>query len=582
MTLKKILSVVLGVTALGLFSCASDLNNEDNTVISPEKSVRRTLTISTNADEQTSASAKSRSIVSLVDGNKWEDGDVFLAYNISEPRSVASLTAKSTGNETMLTGDIECKDNDKIGVFYPYKLSYGSAQYKVHVSMLKGVVTENHQEVDKDQDGTLETIKYFDYSYGTATVKAAQEGRTASGSVAMKKLYAVLHLDFTAGGAKLNNIKKLTLSNVIEEARFNVLTGQFEDLTMGAITITPASSRSEFDVAVFPDQNFKPEFTVVTDEGKTYKFEVKTGLKVNGADYLPFTVAVKEFTPYIEIDNIKWGKYNLQYTPGSKTEGWIDGYHLAKNPWDYFYMEEDPLNLSPQQLPQNKDNVAFDHFRWGDVSQAHNYSGAQQSHYDVSTGNIQGKVSNGEYGDLAYYASNHKWKLPTKADYESLMKHTAQYVGYYSDGQHDVFGVLFVPKPTNTSEIGYIVTKQGKTNTKSGQTGSLGHMFGTGSNDYARNNNTKMFKFTKEDLDKGIFFPAAGSYQDYNDGNPTLANPGRQALYWTADGVNAEKASVFTFSYITVTNGQLNYATVGKIPNSKRAMYSIRPIYVGQ
>ena len=226
--------------------------------------------------------------------------------------------------------------------------------------------------------------------------------------------------------------------------------------------------------------------------------------------------------------------------------------------------------------------VAFDHFRWGDISQAHNYSGAQQSHYDVSTGNIQGKVSNGEYGDLAYYASNHKWKLPTKADYESLMKHTAQYVGYYSDGQHDVFGVLFVPKPTNTSEIGYIVTKQGKTNTKSGQSGSLGHMFGTGSNDYARNNNTKMFKFTKEDLDKGIFFPAAGSYQDYNDGNPTLANPGRQALYWTADGVNAEKASVFTFYYITVTNGQLNYATVGKMPNSKRAMYSIRPIYVGQ
>ena len=559
MTLKKILSVVLGVTALGLFSCASDQNNEDNMVISPEKSVRRTLTISTNADEQTSASAKSRSIVSLVDGNKWEDGDVFLAYNISEPHSVEQLTAKSTGNETTLTGDIECKDNDKIGVFYPYKLSYGSVQSKVHVSMLKGVVSENHQVVEKKQDGTLETIKYFDYSYGTATVKAAQGGRTASGSVAMKKLYAVLHLDFTAGGAKLNNIKKLTLSNVIEEARFNVLTGQFEELTMGAIAITPASSRSEFDVAVFPDQNFKPEFTVVTDEGKTYKFEVKTGLKVNGADYLPFTVAVKEFTPYIEIDNIRWGKYNLQYTPGSKTEGWIDGYHLAKNPWDYFYMEEDPLNLSPQQLPQNKDNVAFDHFRWGDVSQAHNYS-----------------------GDLAYYASNHKWKLPTKADYESLMKHTAQYVGYYSDGQHDVFGVLFVPKPTNTSEIGYIVTKQGKINKKSGETGSLGNMFGTGSNDYARNNNTKMFKFTKEDLDKGIFFPAAGAYPYYNDGNPTLANPGRQALYWTADGVNAEKASVFTFSYITVTNGQLNYATVGKIPISKRAMYSIRPIYVGQ
>ena len=129
----------------------------------------------------------------------------------------------------------------------------------------------------------------------------------------------MLHLDFTAGGAKLNNIKKLTLSNVVEEARFNVLTGQFEDLTMGAITITPASSRSEFDVAVFPDQNFKPEFTVVTDEEKTYKFEVKTGLKVNGADYLPFTVAVKEFSPYVPINGVKWGKFN--FTIHSRCEG---------------------------------------------------------------------------------------------------------------------------------------------------------------------------------------------------------------------------------------------------------------------
>lgn len=223
-------------------------------VISPEKSVRRTLTISTNADEQTSASAKSRSIVSLVDGNKWEDGDVFLAYNISEPHSVEQLTAKGTGNETTLKGDIECKDNDKIGVFYPYKLSYGSAQYKVHVSMLNGVVTENHKlKVEKKQDGTLETIKYFDYSSRlTIAVKAAQGGRTASGSVAMKKLYAVLHLDFTAGGAKLNNIKKLTLSNVIEEARFNVRLASLKKLTMGNRNL--ASSRSEFDVAVFPDE----------------------------------------------------------------------------------------------------------------------------------------------------------------------------------------------------------------------------------------------------------------------------------------------------------------------------------------
>ena len=571
MTFKKILSVVLGVTALGLFSCASDQNNEDNTVISPEKSVRRTLTISTNADEQTSASAKSRSIVSLVDGNKWEDGDVFLAYNISEPHSVEQLTAKGTGNETTLTGDIVCKDNDKIGVFYPYKLSYGSVQSKVHVSMLKGVVSENHQVVEKEQDGTLETIKYFDYSYGTATVKAAQEGRTASGSVAMKKLYAVLHLDFTTGGAKLNNIKKLMLSNVIEEARFNVLTGQFEDLTMGAITITPASSRSEFDVAVFPDQNFKPEFTVVTDEGKTYKFEVKTGLKVNGADYLPFTVAVKEFSPYVPINGVKWGKFNLQYTPGSKADGWNGGYHLAKNPWDYFYTARCsyPLteNVLREPLPSgDRNSVAFDHFRWGDIENAHNFSDEMADNFWNTTQDLKGKVSaDKKWGDIAYYASNGNWAIPTADDFNKLFIKTAEYIAYYKDDSGNIiYGAYFDPTvPDNLK--GWIVDANGGKIRKINQ--SAGPI--------SRANLYRELK--KSDFDTGVFFPMAGSFE-YSG---RFEKPGSAGGYWlaTANPGNAAQAAAF-FIYVH-QNGQVSPGYTKSSITPKRNMYSIRPIYIG-
>ena len=571
MTLKKILSVVLGVTALGLFSCASDQNNEDNMGISPEKSVRRTLTISTNVDEQTSASAKSRSIVSLVDGNKWEDGDVFLAYNISEPHSVEQLTAKGSGNETTLKGDIECKDNDKIGVFYPYKLSYGSVQSKVHVSMLKGVVTENHQVVEKEQDGTLETIKYFDYSYGTATVKAAQEGRTASGSVAMKKLYAVLHLDFTAGGAKLNNIKKLTLSNVIEEARFNVLTGQFEDLTMGAITITPASSRSEFDVAVFPDQNFKPEFTVVTGEEKTYKFEVKTGLKVNGADYLPFTVAVKEFSPYVPINGVKWGKFNLQYTPGAKADGWNGGYHLAKNPWDYFYTARCsyPLteNVLREPLPSgDRNSVAFDHFRWGDIENAHNFSDGMGDNFWNTTQDLKGQVSpDKKWGDIAYYASNGNWAIPTAADFNKLFIKTAEYIAYYKDDSGNIiYGAYFDPTVPDNLKGWIVDANRGKIRKINQSAGPI-----------SRANLYRELK--KSDFDTGVFFPMAGSFEYSGE----MEKPGSAGGYWlaTANSGNAAQAAAF---YIAVhQNGQAfaGYTNSSMIP--KRNMYSIRPIYIG-
>ena len=571
MTLKKILSVVLGITALGLFSCASDQNNEDNTVISPEKSVRRTLTISTNADEQTSASAKSRSIVSLVDGNKWEDGDVFLAYNISEPHRVEQLTAKSTGNETTLTGDIECKDNDKIGVFYPYKLSYGSVQSKVHVSMLKGVVSKNHQVVEKEQDGTLETIKYFDYSYGTATVKAAQGGRTASGSVAMKKLYAVLHLDFTAGGAKLNNIKKLTLSNVIEEARFNVLTGQFEDLTMGAIAITPASSRSEFDVAVFPDQNFKPEFTVVTDEGKTYKFEVKTGLKVNGADYLPFTVAVKEFSPYVPINGVKWGKFNLQYTPGAKADGWNDGYHLAKNPWDYFYAARCsyPLteNVLREPLPSgDRNSVAFDHFRWGDIENAHNFSNEMAGNFWNTTQDLKGKVSaDKKWGDIAYYASNGNWAIPTADDFNKLFNKTAEYIAYYKDDSGNIiYGAYFDPTVPDNLKGWIVDANRGKIRKINQSAGPI-----------SRANLYRELK--KSDFDTGVFFPMAGSFEYSGE----MEKPGSAGGYWlaTANSGNAAQAAAF-FIYVH-QEGEVYPGYTKSSMLAKTNMYSIRPIYIG-
>lgn len=571
MTLKKILSVVLGVTALGLFSCASDLNNEDNTVISPEKSVRRTLTISTNADEQTSVSAKSRSIVSLVDGNKWEDGDVFLAYNISEPHSVEPLTAKGSGNETTLTGDIECKDNDKIGVFYPYKMSGGHVQSKVHVSMLKGVVSKNHQVVEKEQDGTLETIKYFDYSYGTATVKAAQEGRTASGSVAMKKLYAVLHLDFTTGGAKLNNIKKLMLSNVIEEARFNVLTGQFEDLTMGAITITPASSRSEFDVAVFPDQNFKPEFTVVTDEGKTYKFEVKTGLKVNGADYLPFTVAVKEFSPYVPINGVKWGKFNLQYTPGAKADGWNGGYHLAKNPWDYFYAARCsyPLteNVLREPLPSgDRNSVAFDHFRWGDIENAHNFSNEMAGNFWNTTQDLKGKVSaDKKWGDIAYYASNGNWAIPTADDFNKLFNKTAEYIAYYKDDSGNIiYGAYFDPTVPDNLKGWIVDANRGKIRKINQSAGPISR--------------AKLYReLKKSDFDTGVFFPMAGSFEYSGE----MEKPGSAGGYWlaTANSGNAAQAAAF-FIYVH-QEGEVYPGYTKSSMLAKTNMYSIRPIYIG-
>ena len=575
MNFKKIYGLILGVIVAGLTSCSSDLNNEEKAPVGPNETAVRSLSIATG-------DAKTRSEVKIDADNKWVTGDQFMAYNraltwhSSESR-FGILTASSTGTRTTLDGVIACKDNDELGIFYPGSYVTGFDQGKMSVNMTASYINGN-----KGQDGSVENLKYFDYSYGKGTVTV--NGASASGSVDMKKLYSVLELDFTADGVKLTNIKKLVLSNVYTEAVYNIPNNGLEDYETGAIEVNSPVELKKVYVAILPQNHFSPTFEVYTSDNKSYRFTVNTpNFNLVAAKVYPITVAVKEFTPnppYIEIGDVKWGKYNLQYTPNSKTVGWKDGYHLAKNPWDYFYTQSSPMTQQ-QSVRDVDDNSKFDHFRWGDISYAYDYSYNSPDvvqHYDGSTGSILKKNNNG-YGDLPYYASNGNWRLPTKKDYEDLMSHTAQYIGYYSDGTNDILGVLFVPNPTDRSEIGYTVTKDGKTNRVSNSKAVVNNLYKPGWADNYKAANSKLIKFTKEDLDKGIFFPAAGWY--YPD-SKKLQNPGRQGTYWTADAVNSTQAVSFTFTFDAQQATFTSSVGLVSFNPHKHTMYSIRPIYIGQ
>ena len=575
MNFKKIYGLILGVIAAGLTSCSSDLNNEEKAPVGPNETAKRTLSIATG-------DVKTRSEVNIDAGNKWVTGDKFMAFNrtftgSSSESRYGVLTASSTGTRTTLDGVIACKDNDELGIFYPGSYVTGFDQGKMPVIMTKSYINSN-----KGQDGSVENLKYFDYSYGKG--KVTVNGASASGSVDMKKLYSVLELNFTAGGVKLTNIKKLVLSNVYTEAVYNIPNNELENYETGAIEVNSPVELKKVYVAILPKSHFSPTFEVYTADNKAYRFTVNDpNFNLVAAKVYPITVAVKEFTPnppYIEIGDVKWGKYNLQYTPNSKTVGWKDGYHLAKNPWDYFYTQSSPMTQQ-QSVRDVDDNSKFDHFRWGDISYAYDYSYNSPDvvqHYDGSTGSILKKNNNG-YGDLPYYASNGNWRLPTKKDYEDLMSHTAQYIGYYSDGTNDILGVLFVPNPTDRSEIGYTVTKDGKTNRVSNSKAVVNNLYKPGWADNYKAANSKLIKFTKEDLDKGIFFPAAGWY--YPD-SKKLQNPGRQGTYWTADAVNSTQAVSFTFTFDAQQATFTSSVGLVSFNPHKHTMYSIRPIYIGQ
>ena len=571
MNFKKIYGLILGVIAIGLTSCSSDLNNEEKAPVGPNETAVRSLSIATG-------DAKTRSEVNIDAGNKWVTGDKFMAFNrtFTGPSSESRfgiLTASSTGTRTTLDGVIACKDNDELGIFYPGSYVTGFDQGKMPVVMTASYINDN-----KGQDGSKENLKYFDYSYGKG--KVTVNGASASGSVDMKKLYSVLELNFTAGGVKLTNIKKLVLSNVYTEAVYNIPNDKLEDYETGAIEVNSPVALEKVYVAILPQNHFSPTFEVYTTDNKSYRFAVSTpNFNLVAAKVYPFTVQVKEFTPepvtppYIEIGGVKWGKYNLQYSTGTKVNGWVDGYHLAENPWDYYTTETiaDPLAKTKMTLgAYDPNNVKFDHFRWGDIEYAYNYDSSQNRTFWNTRSDIQGVVSSDKkYGDLAAYASNNKWKLPSATDFNNLMKATAEYIGYFvDDNGNKIYGILFDPNVPNTLK-GKVVDKN---NNPLGSSNSAIPI---------RPVEDKLRQFTKSDFENALFFPMAGVYGDYNG---YLDKVGSQGGYWTStSNSNGTQASAFQPQYMT--NGAHTEVSPGKTSSAMLAkyfMYSIRPIYVGQ
>lgn len=565
MTFKKIYGLILGVVAVGLTSCSSDLNNEGNTLVSPTKTIKRPLTLSAN-------NATTRSYTSLSDGNQWRKGDKFIVYNLTSPAGTDELVAKGDGANTLLEGNVTCADNDEIAVFFPYQQSAGVGnQHKVDISLNMSNLSENGQVVNRAQDGKLENLKYFDFSYGKTRVKTTPGSNNVTGNVQMRKQYAVLRLKFKADGQELKNLKKLTISNVITSAIFDMSTGELTEKKKGDITITPSAPLDSFVVAVFPEDHFKPTFTVVGSDNKTYRFSVGVDLPIANADYAPYVVAVKEITPYIEIDGVKWGKYNLQYTPNSTTAGWKDGYHLAKNPWDYFYTAKCGYPLTEAVLDDRVTTFdgKWDHFRWGDIVKAHDISVVNGGNYSLWTiaGDINGKFNSDKtLGDLAAYASDGKWQMPTAQQFSDMMSKTAESIGYFvDDNENTIYGVLFDPNVPQ-SKKGWILDKDGNTYKKSNSITT------------AINRDDVLRKFTKADFENALFFPMAGMYNEYGSGH--LAKPGSQGAYWLATGGDATKAAAFV-PYVSERN-EIFAGYTKSAKNPKRAMYSIRPIYVGQ
>ena len=566
MTIKSFYTLLLSATTLLFVSCSTEVTDEQSTTKSPT----RFMTLTEVQEPMT------RTNISFEKPITWNADDRLIAYNITSPqKDYDYLTVPTGGRRSEFKGKIHWNEGDELALFYPFRYDQNDKRVGVvSLGLESNTVMDKGEVVKGHQNGTAENFRFFDYSWNTIK-NIKSEGTDIWANFGLKKLYSMMRVTFCIDGQPLKKIKRVTITNLYTKADFDLATGQMTFDSKDSLTVIADEPLDTFNILLFPDSHFTPKLTIETEDGKIFTYEEKKPLKYERAKYYFEEIKFPKIPdPWIDIDGKKWGKYNLQYNPCTRLDGWVPGYRLAKQAWDYFYTNSDPFNLYPEFLPRAFNTSSFDHFRWGNIACANNYSHDYSRYYSYHTGNIQALIQNQCYGDLAYHTSKGKWMLPTKADFNHLMAKTGEYVGYYQEGSNIIVGVLFDPT-VEACKKGKVLDKDGCV---IGVTNRPNGIYVGKYNDCR----TSMKKFTKEDIDKGVFLPFAGAYTEYNDGAPRLQRPGGQAYYWTSDGNRCNYSQATAFSAYYMNNGWLYPGTVDGARsgnNPKWNMYNIRPVY---
>lgn len=203
-----------------------------------------------------------------------------------------------------------------------------------------------------------------------------------------------------------------------------------------------------------------------------------------------------EYNDYVSVCGIKWARGNLQHLG----EDW----RIADHQWEYFNYVDGNTGSSISQSSSQ-----MDHFNWGVCGANALNTSSSVCAKNVSQ-DISGKMFTDEactaetsdfaaalYGDIAYWATQGAWRLPTQAELQKLYNEASYQYGYYTteDGKN-VYGYLFTP-PMKSGRV----------------------------------ENTSARQITDEELVGGLFLPATG-YRIYP--GSTISKSGEVGYYWTS------------------------------------------------
>lgn len=515
---------------------------------------------------------------------EWVAGDYLELFEIT---ITGGTKAKAKNVNTTLTeggktAKVSFELSAKTADSYAYILSHNNASINGAATYLAFTLPNNQAPTAMNTyDPTADLIISKGVELATqptATVNFEMARVTALAKVTVKNLElaagdAVKSVNFVCPkniSGKMTNI----LTDDIIAGNYALAGMKDSSPVYNNVTVTlPEAQSADFSyyMSVWPttiDAGEKVTVTAVTEKGGIFSKEITLPkvMELVSGDILAFTVnmaGIKDAnaTPeqpveqpkYVTVAGIKWATGNLQYEKDAEAgEGFAAGWRIAKNQASY----------------QNDSTTARTDYNQSDLF---NFGGIEDPFSPLATASVVAEIGTdisgklytdqacttattdfaaAKYGDIAYWASNGQYRMPTEAEIATLLASASAIKATYTLAGKTITGVYFFNPAEGTTPTIDTATAQA---------------------------------ITDEDLAVGIFLPFAGRGYNAEATQYGIYNTGSQGIYRasvvnTGDGANQPcYGVVFAASNVGTSKVALPYWN--KAFDAK-GRYAIRPIYI--
>lgn len=575
--MKKFITSIL-VAAAAFTACSQ---SEDITINNSEGKV----VFSATAD-----APQSRSVLVEEAGKyhaEWVAGDYLELYEItvtdgtSKKENNPNTTLTEGGKSVKVQFELEAKTADS----YIYVLSHNNASMNGAGTYLAFTLPSAQAPTAMN---TYDPLADLILSKGvelaaqpTEIVNFEMARVTALAKVTIKNLAlaegdAVKSVIFSCDKPIAGKITKMMISDLVAG---NYPLAQSEVATPAtSVSVTlpePQTGDFSYYMSVWPttlDAGSKCTVTIHTTKEAVYSKEITLPkvMELVSGEITAFTVnmagigsdAPVEMPDYVTVAGIKWAMGNLEYElNGTTDENFATGWRIAPSQGHHFYLSGGDVT------PGNYEKVA--HFNYGGIEDAFSMTYEKALHIAApAEGGVafdfSGKMYSdsacaaettdfaaAKFGDIAYWASNGQYRMPTSSEFETLYAKSLYTLATYNYEGVTVSGTYFID-PAEGETAGLV-------------------------------SGTKTI--TDEDLAVGLFLPWSG--RAYNNTEYNIYKVNAQGFYRTST-VSPNATSTNGYGIIFRVNDHTNLSNTGtKTVNGNTtynfgstSRYAIRPIYV--